>query len=54
MAKRTPGDPSRYTDINIGYSVDTEDQRTKKEIDRDLEKAGTKVINLSEKPPEAF
>ena len=46
-------DSSRFTDVNIGYSVDTEDKRTKKEILKDMEKNGVKVIRVSKRPPEA-
>ena len=45
---------SRFTDLNIGYEVDENDQRTEEEVLRDMEKAGTKVIRLSEKPPKSF
>jgi len=43
----------RFTDLNIGYSVDTEDRRTKKEILKDMEKNGAKIIRASKRPPEA-
>ena len=45
---------NRFTDINVPYSVDPEDKRTDEQVLEDIEKAGTKVIRLSEKPPEAF
>ena len=44
----------RFTDINVDYDVDPNDTRTDKEVLAYMEKAGTKVIRLSKKPPEAF
>ncbi len=44
----------RFTDINVAYDVDPNDTRTDKEVLAYMEKAGTKVIRLSKKPPEAF
>ena len=52
MAKE--GDPARFTDIETGYSVDTEDQRTEEEVFKDMEKAGTTIKTHSKKPPNAF
>ena len=45
---------NRFTDLNIGYEIDENDQRTDEKVLRDMEKAGTKVIRLSEKPPKSF
>lgn len=53
MAKKSYEGSGRFTDVNIGYSVDTEDKRTKKEILKDMEKNGVKVIRASKRPPEA-
>ena len=44
----------RFTDLNIGYSIDPEDKRTEKEIKKDMEKLGIKITRVSEKPPEAY
>ena len=46
---------SRFTDINVPYSVDLEDKRTDEEVLKDMEKnLGVKVVRVSKKPPEAF
>ena len=46
---------SRFTDINVPYSVDPEDKRTDEEVLKDMEKnLGVKVVRLSKKTPEAF
>ena len=46
---------SRFTDINVPYSVDPEDKRTDEEVLKDMEKKlGVKVVRASKKPPEAF
>tara|TARA_R100000742_G_C4213532_1_gene39240 strand:+ start:496 stop:657 length:162 start_codon:yes stop_codon:yes gene_type:complete len=44
----------RFTDLNIGYSIDPEDKRTDKEVTKDMKKLGIKVTRVSEKPPEAY
>ena len=54
MAKQPQGDTARFTDLEIGYSVDTEDQRTEEEVFKDMEKAGTTIKIHSKKPPNAF
>ena len=46
---------SRFTDINVPYSVDPQDKRTDEEVLKDMEKnLGVKVVRVSKKPPEAF
>tara|TARA_B100000287_G_scaffold9301_1_gene9237 strand:- start:2558 stop:2722 length:165 start_codon:yes stop_codon:yes gene_type:complete len=41
----------RFTDLNVGYSIDTEDKRTDEEVLKDMEKnLGVKVIRASKKP----
>ena len=44
----------RFTDLNIGYSIDPEDKRTDEEITKDMKKLGIKITRVSEKPPEAY
>jgi len=43
----------RFTDLNIGYSIDPEDKRTSEEVTKDMQKLGIKVTRVSKKPPEA-
>ena len=43
----------RFTDLNIGYSIDPEDKRTREEVTKDMKKLGIKVTRVSKKPPEA-
>ena len=46
---------SRFTDINVPYSVDPEDKRTDEEVLKDMEKnLGVKVVRVSKKSSEAF
>ena len=46
---------SRFTDINVPYSVDPEDKRTDEEVLKDMEKnSGVKVVRVSKNPPELF
>ena len=43
---------SRFTDINVPYSVDPEDKRTDEEVLKDMEKnLEVKVVRVSKKPP---
>lgn len=49
MAKEKRDD-SRFTDINIGYSVDSEDPRTEEEIDKEWKKKGYKITEVSGRP----
>ncbi len=57
MAKKEPYlDKSPFTAIGISYNIDPDDERTNKEIDKDLDNylkeqgVKTETINLSEKP----
>ena len=57
MAKKEPYlDRSPFTAIGISYNIDPDDDRTNKEIDKDLDKTlkaegiKTETINLSERP----
>jgi hypothetical protein len=54
MAKKSYEGSGRFTDVNIGYSVDTENRRTTEQILKDMEKDGAEVIRVPKKPPEAF
>jgi len=54
MAKKSQEGSSRFTDLSMGYSIDPEDNRTDEEVLKDMEKAGTKVIHLEGRPPEAY
>ena len=54
MAKQPQRDPARFTDVNIGYSVDPEDKRTDKEVLKDMEKLGIEIVHASKRPPEAY
>tara|TARA_R100001594_G_scaffold121884_1_gene157869 strand:+ start:1767 stop:1943 length:177 start_codon:yes stop_codon:yes gene_type:complete len=50
MAKQPQRNPARFTDVNIGYSVDTEDQRTEKDIEKEWEQKGYKITEVSGRP----
>ena len=46
---------SRFTDINVPYSVDPEDKRTDEEVLKDMEKnLGVKVVRVSKNLPKLF
>ncbi len=46
---------SRFTDINVPYSVDPQDKRTNEEVLKDMEKnLGVKVVRVSKNLPKLF
>ena len=48
MAKKR--DSARFTDVNIGYSVDPEDKRTEEDVEKEWKKKGYKITEVSGRP----